>query len=361
MKKINLISCIAVVSVGVLTMPSCKKDETTDSSMTNQEIQTNILGDFSSKVATPLYQDLDLKMNNFNNSCIALDTLTNQTNLDAARQSWKNVRAVWEQSEAFLFGPVATENIDPSSDTWPVDYSALDSLLNTSNAFTQPYINTLGDELKGYHPAEYLLWGSNSTKTPTDFTPRELEYLIALAADLHMKTTSLYASWNPSNANNYGLEIANAGQSSSVYSSQKAAMEEIVNAMIGICDEVANGKIDEPFSTGNAALEESPFSQNSLVDFKNNITGVKNVYFGKYTQDGYGIHDFLNKNNLSLHSKIANQIENALNSFNGVTVPFGEAITTQPTQVNNVITQINILKNTLESELLPFIQQNVVN
>lgn len=355
------------LSITVLTtlifITGCNKDENSDSTpaLSNQEIQSKILTDFSNVVALPLYQDLDLKMSLFYNSCVALDTLTNQANLNTARQSWKNVRAVWEQSEAFLFGPVATANIDPGSDTWPVDFNALDSLLATGNTFNQAYITALGDELKGYHPAEYLLWGSTGSKMATDLTPRELAYLIALAADLHMKTTSLYASWYPSNANNYSHEIINAGHSTSIYPSQKAALEEIVNSMIGICDEVANGKIAEPFNFVNPALEESPFSQNSLADFRNNMIGVRNVYYGKYLQDGFGIHDFLNNNNLSLHNNIANQIENAVNSFNAITVPFGQAIITQPTQVNNVISQINILKNTLETQLLPFVQQTVVN
>lgn len=359
----NLKTYSLTVLSTLIIISGCNKAENNDitPTLSNQEIQTKILTDFSNVVALPLYQDLDLKMNLFYSSCIALDTLTNQANLNAARQSWKNVRAVWEQSEAFLFGPVATDNIDPGSDTWPVDFNALDSLLATSNTFNQAYITTLGDELKGYHPAEYLLWGSNGSKMATDLTPRELAYLTALAADLHMKTTSLFASWHPLNANNYSLEIINAGKPSSSYPSQKAALEEIVNAMIGICDEVANGKIAEPFNLVNPALEESPFSQNSLADFKNNMIGVRNVYYGKYQQDGFGIHDFLNKNNLSLHNNVANQIENAVNSFNAITVPFGQAITAQPTQVNNVVAQINILKNTLETQVLPFIQQTTVN
>lgn len=359
----NLKAYSFTVISALIILSGCKKDESDDTTpaFSNQEIQTKILSDFSNVLALPLYQDLDSKMNLFCNSCLALDTLTNQTNLNTARQSWKNVRAVWEQSEAFLFGPVATANIDPGSDTWPVDFNALDSLLNTGNAFDQAYINTLGDELKGYHPAEYLLWGSNGNKLSADLTAQELAYLKALAADLREKTSSLLTSWSLSNANSYALHVSNAGQSTSIYPSQKAALEEIINAMIGICDEVANGKIAEPFNMANPALEESPFSQNSLADFKNNIVGVRNVYYGKYMQDGYGINDYLNNNNLSLHNNIANQIENAVNSFNAITVPFGQAITTQPTQVNNVITQINILKNTLETQVLPFIQQTVVN
>lgn len=359
MKNINYYFLLSMLLVAA----SCEKEKetTTNNSLTNAQIQTQILHDFSHTVVLATYQEMENKMTAFYNACIIFNASQNQVQLEQARIAWKEVRGVWEQSEAFLFGPVSTNNIDPSTDTWPIDYNALDSLLSTGNAFTQSFINTLGDELKGYHPSEYLLWGALGNKSPSQFTPRECEYLIALAADLQIKATSLRASWDPAVAANYTKEITEAGTTNSIYPSQKAVFEELVNAMIGICDEVANGKISAPFTAADPSLEESPYSQNSLTDFKNNMTGVKNVYFGKFIEDGYGLHDFLTKNNLALHTTISSQLENALNAFNGITVPFGQAILSQPTQVQHVINQINTLKTTLELQLLPFLQQSIVN
>lgn len=356
--KRNILLLIAFAGSTILS--SCKKDENdSNASVSNESLQTSMLTDFSYEIALPLYQDMENQMTSFYSACLALQNTTDQSNLDAARLAWKQVRSTWEKSESFLFGPVSTNNIDPSTDTWPVDFNALDSLLNTSNAFTQTYINNLGDELKGYHPAEYLLWGQNSNKTANQFTTRELEFLTALSADLQLKATSLRNSWDPSVNGNYSWEIKNAGNPQSIYPSQKAAFEEIINAMAGICDEVANGKIAEPFNNNNPSLEESPFSKNSINDFQNNIRGVELVYYANYNSNKTGLDDFLKANNLTLHNKITNQITNALNSFNAVTDPFGQAISTQPAQVQNVIDQINQLKTTLEDELLPFIQQTV--
>ena len=356
---------ISVLSVFcLLILSSCKKASDSDpvaTGLSNQELQNNILHDFSYHIALASYQEMENKMNEFYNACLAFDNSQNQSTLDSVRSGWKRVRAVWEQSEAFLFGPVSTDNIDPSIDTWPVDYISLDSLLQTSNAFTQSYMNSLGDELKGFHPSEFVLWGANGTKAPADFTAREREYLIALGADLQIRATQLRTSWDPAVADNYLWNVVNAGQVSSVYPSQRAVFEEMVNSMIGICDEVANGKIYEPFANSDPSLEESPYSQNSLTDFRNNIKGVKNVYFGDYLIEGYGINEFLAKNNLSLHSTISSQIDNAISSFNGVTLPFGQAIFSERTQVQHVMTQINVLKATLENQLLPFLQQTITD
>jgi len=354
---------IYILSLVALTfISSCKKADDpnpVDAGLSNQELQNKILNNFSHHIVLAAYQDMENKMNEFYNACLAFDAVQDQTNLDKARNGWKNVRAVWEQSEAFLFGPVSTENIDPSIDTWPVDYNSLDSLLQTSNSFTQSYMNSLGDELKGFHPSEFILWGVNGAKVPTDFTMREREYLIALCSDLQIRATQLRTSWDPAVADNYLFQVVNAGQIASVYPSQRAVFEEMVNSMIGICDEVANGKMYEPFASSDPSLEESPYSQNSLTDFRNNIQGVKNVYFGDYLVEGVGLNEFMSKNNLSIHSTVSSQIDNALSSFNGITVPFGQAIFSQRTQIQHVMTQINTLKNTLENQLLPFSQQTI--
>ena len=355
-------SLFTLLLLSVLFISSCKKDKDTTPAtptLTNQEIQNNILRDFSYGIALKSYQDMENRMNAFNDACVLFDAIQNQTNLEDARNKWKNVRGVWEQSEAFLFGPVSTENIDPEIDTWPVDFNSLDSLLNTSTAFTQSYMNSLGDELKGFHPSEFILWGTNGNKSASGFTIREREYLIALATDLQLKATSLRTSWDPAVSDNFLLHVVNSGQQSSVYPSQRAVFEEMINSMIGICDEVANGKIYDPFSGSDPSLEESPYSQNSLTDFKNNIQGVKNVYYGDYMADGFGLNDFLIQNNLSIHSTVSANLENALNAFNGITVPFSQAIFTQRPQIQHVINQINTLKTSLENQLLPFIQQTV--
>lgn len=328
--------------------------------MTNEQLESAILSDFSSHVARANYNELEQLLDQLHTDALALQQTTDATNLTAARSAWRTARAAWEKSEAFLFGPVSTENIDPSTDTWPVDYLSLDSLLSSTLDFTPANIHALGDELKGYHPAEYLLWGTNGDKQAGQFTTRELEFLVALTADLKDKGTALRSSWDASQSGNYGEVFSSAGSGSTVYASRRAAFEELVNGITGICDEVANGKIAEPFLAQDPSLEESPYSNNSLIDFTNNMIGVRNVYRGDFNADGKGLQDYLQANNLSLHNTITAQIDQAIASLNAITVPFGEAIISQPTQVQLAIDQINTLKTTLEDQLLPYLQQNIV-
>ena len=153
-----------------------------------------------------------------------------------------------------------------------------------------------------------MLFGHNGTKTAAQFTVQEIACLKALAFNLQTLAFSLAANWNPAVTGNYHTVFTTAGEGNIIYATQRIAFEEIVNAMTGICEEVANSKLSKPFTQNNPALEESPFSLNSITDFTNNIRSVQNIYLGKYTNDGKGIEDLVRQHNLALDVAIKTKI-----------------------------------------------------
>jgi putative iron-regulated protein len=349
MKKqiIIITSCIALFG-------ACKKDE--PAAPVSSILTTDVIREFSNNVVAATYADLNVKAGILNQDVATLITATNETNLTACKQAWRDCRSAWEQSEAFLFGPVATQNIDPRIDTWPVNFADLDSVLASSSVFTAGYVDSLDDALKGFHPIEYLLFGVNGNKTAASFTTCELEYLDALTANLHTLVAQLPPYWDSSISTSFYFQFNTAGSGSTIYTTQRAAYEEMINAMIGICEEVADGKMTEPFVAQDPSLEESPFAFNSMTDFTNNIKGVKNVYMGIYTADGKGLEDLVRSYNLSLDGQVKQKADAAIAALGTITVPFGQAIISQPVQVQNSIDAINELKTVLEDDLLPFVQ-----
>lgn len=354
MKKLIIpITLLVIISI------ACKKKKEEKS---NSELATEILTDFTNKVAIPQYAEIKKNAEILDAKLISFNTTPSEQNLTDARTAWKNLRESWEKCESYLFGPVATNEYDPQMDTWPMNNKDLDAVLNSNTNLNQQYISTLDHALRGFHPIEYLIFGINGNKIATSFTNREKEYLIALSTDLKMTCSQLSYSWEV-NGENYGQNLIDAGieEKSSIYTTKKEAILEIVNGMIGICDEVANGKIAEPFDNQNPELEESKYSANSFTDFKNNMIGVQNCYTGKYIEDGKGIDELVKEYNKSLDAKINSQIATAINSFNSFSVSFGLAITSEKVQITNTQTAINDLKTTLESELLPLIQERIKN
>jgi predicted lipoprotein len=322
-------------------------------------LRSDVLNNFSANVASATYADLHAKAQQLSTSINDFNSNPTQATLDASRTNWRTARAAWEQSEAFLFGPVASDNVDPRIDTWPINTTDLQTLMADNDSFPQTLINNLPDELKGFHPIEFLLFGENGDKQATDFSEKEKALLAALAQNLLNLTHGLSEAWSPDQSGSFYFQFKNAGNGSNQYTTQLAAYEEMVNAMAGICDEVANAKIGEPFAAQDPTLEESPYAENSMTDFTHNITGVSNVYTGKYTADGKGLEDWVKEYNLSLDQTIKSKIQAAIDALENVTHPFGQAITTQPVQVQHAIDAINDLKETLETELLPLVQQNI--
>ena len=352
MKTKTKLSKIAVISMAVLSISSCKKDDPPAPTPTVSYL--NNISDIGTNVITVTYQDLANKASILYSEAVNLQSNQTAVNLDITRNAWRDTRAPWEMSEGFLFGPVDTKGIDPAIDSWPVNKVDLDNVLASNDQLTEAYIDALIGELKGFHTIEYLLWGETGNKQINNFTAREFEYLLSVTENLKNKTQELYDSW-ASSGDNFIVNLTSAGTSSSIYTSEKGALEELVNGMIGIADEVGNGKINDPFSQQDLLLEESQFSHNSKNDFANNIRSISNVYNGVYNISGLGLYHIIYDENPSLADRINTEINDAITSIDNIPGTFSDAVFNNHSHVTDAINKVGTVQTTLESDLLPFI------
>lgn len=348
--SLNLI-CIFLFS-------GCKKEEVV-SQTDNAQLEQNILNDFADVLVYPNYIEINNRANSMNNMIQAFVASPSDSALDLIRQAWKDTRSEWELSESYLFGPVEDFNYDPMMDDWPINHVDLDSLLATTSSLTPADIENLPTSLKGFHPIEYMIFGITGTRSASDFTARELEYLSSLSNNLNAVTLNLKNSWDPSLQGNFSDELKSAGKGSTRFASRKDAFITIVNSMVAICDEVANGKMEEPFVAQDSLLEESQFSHNSTADFTNNIRGVRNAYLCTYHNDGTGLNEIVSSLNTSLDNTIRAKIDAAINSFSAIDPNYGRAIYSHQMQILNTQSKINDLKATLETDLFNFINTNI--
>ena len=318
------------------------------------------LNNFANKVVLATYIDLDNKAGELLGAVQALSAATNQAHLELAQNAWKAARMPWEQSEAFLFGPVDTQGLDPALDSWPVNRVDLDGVLGSGQALTAASIDALEDTLKGFHTIEYLLFREGNQRKAEDITPRELEYLVATTENLKAKTAQLASAWAAS-GENYAGEVANAGTTSTIYKSQKDAMQEMVNGMIVIADEVANGKISDPFNEKDTTLVESQFSFNSISDFQDNIRGIQNVYMGNFTEDGQGLNEFVNGADADLDARFQTEVQTAIDTIGAIPDPFRDSITAQGAAVQAAIDAVSTVQTTLENDILKLVLDSNFN
>lgn len=347
---------ISSLLVGSLLFQSCNESDdfgVDTENLTNKEVLTSLTND----VITATYKDLNDKAIVLRNAVNAFVANSNETTLQAVKQAWIDTRQPWEQSEGFLYGPVDTEGLDPAMDTWPVDVQAMNNILNSNQAITANLIAS-NNEARGFHLIEFLVWGEDGSKTADQINNRQKEYLVAAAQDLQNNTQALYNGWSTSGAN-YGSNFINAGIDNLLYPSQRAALEEIVEGLITIADEVANGKIEDPLNsegnTPNAELEESRFSNNSKKDFADNMRSIQNIYLGKYNITGKGLSTIVATKNPSLDLQMKSKITEAIEAIEAIPGTFTDAIFNNRTKVVVAQEKVNELKNLIESQLKPYI------
>lgn len=357
MKKIISSTSVCAIVALLLSTSACNKaPEATNTTVEFTTLEKQVLTDFTNNIALNSYLKLSVSASNFNTALQNLNANTTDSNLLVARTSWKSLREVWEQSEGFLFGPVEDNDYDPNMDTWPTDYVQLDSLITSSNPLMVSDIQNLTLSLRGFHPIEYIIFGNHGAKKAADITARQKQYMVSLSSDITNTCNALYLSWSSAPVN-FAQEVINAGGTGTKYAKKKEVYVAMVSAMIDICNEVGTGKMEEPFAAKDPQLVESPYSGNSLIDFKNNIIGLQSVYLG--VNGGKGLKDLVAAKNKSLDNTIQSQITASINSFSNITVYYEDAIVSQRFQIQQTMQSLATLKSTLEDDLLPFIQTKI--
>lgn len=315
---------------------------------------TTILADYSSDVVVATYEDMKAKGEALVTAIEAFNAdPTNQTRLDEAAVAWRAMREPWESSEAFLFGPAEFLSLDPALDSWPVDRNQLDNVLASSFELTADFIRDgLGPALRGFHTVEYLLFRDGSPRTAASVTVREREYLLSAAEVLAGDAATLADEWT----GGFASEFANAGKSGSRYRTQIDAATEIVDGIIAILDEVANGKIADPVAQQDIQFVESQFSWNSIKDFQDNIRSARNAYIGGYHNgsDGQGLDVFVASKDAALDARLQGEFQAAIEALAAVPVPFEENLDAA-TEITAAQAAIVAAMNTLLEDVRPLL------
>lgn len=340
---------------------------------------TPMINNLTDNVIVAGYADLAAKAETALQTTQTLVATPNQANLEAAQDAWKASRQPWEQGESHIFGPVDSMGIDPHLDTWPLNTTDLQTVLASNASFDADTIREWNDDVQGFHTMEFLLFGdgvNDNEKDIGEMTAAERDYLMAVAEVFRDYAKALDDAWqvshNPQDANAkpYAELLKEPGTSDNTfYSSELAVVEELINGLIGIVDEVGNGKIADPLGdavgSADTSKVESQYSWNSLADFADNIKGVRNVYQGEFSgqADQPGLIDFVNAADSALATRIAAEIDDAIikiQAIEGSTgMPFRQAILDDDgrQRVQVAVDALTKLQTSLESDVLPLLSR----
>jgi putative iron-regulated protein len=312
-----------------------------------------VLEALATDVMLAKYADFSARADQLSAALAQLASTPDSAALASARAAWRDARVVWEASEAFAFGPAATDGLDAALDSWPLDAASLRVLLASDVPLDRPRLDNWEGSVKGFHGIEYVLFGTDGTKRAEQVTQRELAYLAAAGASLAGNASALLSAWSPAGGD-YAGQIARAGQPSSVYPSEGAAVQELLLGMAGLLEEVAEEKIGEVLETGDRGLEESRFSDNSKADYAANVESVRLLYLGA-GGNGPGLRDLVASLNPALDRDVRLELDQAAATLNAIHPTFGLAIRYSPERVEAAERAVARLEETLAERVLPVV------
>ena len=335
-KYLMFLATVFTFSIG---MVSCGNDDDDPTPAKTEEQEKNdaiksLVGAYLDNVVYPTYTNLANEsevlytlINNLKNKLKEGNTVS-QSEIDAICDAYKEARAYWEESEAFLFGAASDFNIDPHMDTWPLDLptlakdlkddakiAALDSENGIEWARSQ---GNLTPENLGFHGIEFIFFRDGKNRSSNFFNNNDVEddssfsgldvtsldevkFAAAIAGDLRDKCYQLEVCWLGSKAAashvsrvaecanhnaedfatkveksgmSYGENMLAAGTSVSTFSNWRQVMEEIlVGGCSNICAEVADQKMGQAYraATGKAEYHEDEESGEMVLDDPNYI------------------------------------------------------------------------------------------
>lgn len=371
---------LLALSISTLFLTGCggssSSEEVTIEPTGFNYVATEMITNLTNDVIVAGYQNLNDEAADFLLAAQNLVNTPTAANLATAQQAWKDVRVPWEQGESHIFGPVDALSIDPHLDTWPLNTSDLQALLDSQTGFSADELKTFNDDVQGFHTMEFLLFGdgvADNEKSIEEMTALEREYLSAAAEVFKTYTQTLFDAWtvsnDPNDTNSPAYKDLLLTANNDVYASQLGVVEELINGMIGIVDEVGNGKIAEPFGNSIDNIDttkvESQYSWNSLADFTDNIIGVQNIYRGEFPEqaDKTGLIDFVSAADSTIATRVDTEIVAAINAIKsiagGSNLPFRQAINDADARIRiqAAIDALSTLQTSLENDVLTQLQQ----
>ena len=127
---------------------------------------------YVNKVVLPTYKDLKEKNTLLRDAVQAFSNAPSNDTFADACDAWIVAREPWEQSEAFLFGPVDALGLDPNMDSWPLDQVAIVHILNSGDFSSLEWSEgeseeqiTSTQEIRGFHTLELLLFKNGAPRT----------------------------------------------------------------------------------------------------------------------------------------------------------------------------------------------------
>lgn len=315
------------------------------------------------RVILPTYIELDARAAELASMLDELEAAPDAADLTATRQAYLDVRAPWEESQAFAFGPAADLHAQAGIDQSPIDSAKLDAELGAENELTDKYVRNLGANKRGLHAIEYLLFPTDDAELEaallrTDSSgQRRRRFLSAAGHVVAANTGALLAAWDPEQGD-YAGKFSKPGGPDSVAADVQSGLDTLLNETVVVSEVVANVKLGAPLgaTTGgeiDPTAQESERSGATRSDLLANLRGVRNVYFASRDEaNAASLSSLVHGRSPATDLRARAALADAEAAIRAMPEPFTRALQESPETVTAAYDSVKALKRVLATEVL---------
>ena len=296
----------------------------------------------------------------------ALDTLCanpGDGTLATAQQSWRDTRVPWMRSQATWMGPVMDRRSLGIMD-WPlVEPERIESMLENSPATTPDDIRfTLSSTQRGMGTIEYLIFADDSMEALSGQDSTRCDFLTSLGEVVAVEAAAVTEEWTAGIERDtpYKDYFTDRG-SSSLLTGQ--AVAELVRTQVFLIRTI----VDMRLASAMGLRENGPMlellpggkGEYALDDLRNQILGMRDMYVGHDSEEGYGISDIVRELSVETDDRLKQEFDAALAAIDGVDVPLRRALSERPEQVREVYDRLSDVQRTLGTEVVSLLGVSV--
>jgi predicted lipoprotein len=324
------------------------------------EERRRLLDSWGQSVVLATYRDFGSELEALDEKAAALCEEPSAGALAAARQGWNDARAPWKKAEVFAFGPYLEAPLRPGPkiDFWPARPDSIRAVLDDVEPIGPESAARLGGPERGMPAIEFLLYESGVDLIAAfGPTSRRCDYLQALTADCIERAAELERAWDPDHGDFLG-ELVHAGDTDGSFPSVQMALGEIVSRMAFLVENIRGDKLGRPLGTASGGEPqpdkvESPFSERSLQDIRDNLRGIERLFFGGEKPGELGLDDYLKARGRHFAPEMRRRSVVVDRALDAISVPLSRAVVTEPDRVSDAIESLGALQR--------FIQIDVAN
>lgn len=342
---------VILVIIGFLRFVSVE-NKTTAQDFDRRAMLENI----GNRIIMPYYADFLAQTEILQNAAYAFRDTPSPATLSTLRDEWKNASLAWQYCKLFNFSrlPVYHSPIEKPMDT-PLNIDFIEQTILGDEVIDEPFIEGSGSNVRGLPALEYLLFAFEEEVLFEQFTnPRRMDYLVAVAENIHHKATQVYTYWSPEGNNFLGTFIDSDGDGSKVLES----VSMLTNQIASQSEHIVQMRLGLPLgkSSGGTAqpeLVEGRLSETATMQIIALLEGIQQTFNGG---EGLGLDDYLDflgaeYEGQALSERISQQLDLLRDRLTALESPLEIAIVEQPSELESVYTEARELIRFIKTDM----------